>query len=63
MASKKDFSFLELLKIINKFSRNKIDVFIKTIEKQKKPKKILYENRFKKVLFNENFEKNIKKLL
>ena len=63
MASKKDFSFLELLKIINKFSRNKIDVFIKTIEKQKKPKKILYENRFKKILFNENFEKNIKKLL
>ena len=63
MASKKDFLFLELLKIINKFSRNKINILIKTIEEQKKPKKILYENRFKKILLNENFEKNIKKLL
>ena len=39
MASKKDFSFLEILKIINKFSQNKINIFVKTIEEQKKNQK------------------------
>ena len=39
MGSKKDFSFLEILKIINKFSQNKINILIKIIEEQKKTKK------------------------